>query len=381
MKGFWAVFIKEFAHIRRERSTLFFALLIPAMQLIIFGFAANTTIDNVPYVLLNLDHRTDGRRLVEAFENSGSFKLARSVDSYEEAQSALRAGEAKAALIIPPDFTVRTVGGKSAAAQLLIDGSDSQVASSAMNNASLVIQNMAFARARLAGEKSQIAPSRDQYGRPTLPVELRPRLLYNPNLLDANFFVPGLVAIILQFVLTFLTAFSVAKERETGTLEQLFVTPVTGGGLLFGKLCPYAILSLTELVIVLVLMRVVFDVAINGSLAWLFIFSSLFIMTTLGLGVMLSTFAATQLQALQLTFLVMLPSVLLSGFVFPRSEMPLPLYLLGAVLPATYFVDLLRGVIVRGADAVEMIPSVTGLCACCIVIVAVSMARFKKTID
>ena len=381
MKGFWAVFIKEFAHIRRERSTLFFALLIPAVQLTIFGYAVNTTIDNVPYVVLNLDCRTDSRRLIEAFENSGSFKLRRAVDSYDQAQSALRSGDAKAALIIPPDFTDCVVRGEAATAQLLIDGSDAQIASSAMNNANLVIQNMALARARQAGERSQTVPSRDIYGRGSLPIELRPRLLYNPNLLDANFFVPGLVAIILQFVLSFLTAFSVAKERESGTLEQLFVTPVTAGGLLFGKLCPYAILALTELVIVLSLMIIIFGVPIIGSLLWLFIFSALFIMTALGMGVMISTFAATQLQALQLTFLVMLPSVLLSGFVFPRSEMPLLLYLLGAVLPATYFVDLLRGVIVRGADAIEMLPAASGLLICFVAIVAVSFARFRKTID
>ncbi len=381
MKGFTAVFLKELSHIRCERSTLFFALLIPAMQLTIFGYAANTTIDNVPVVVLNLDRRMDSRHMLEAFTNSGSFKIVRSVANYDEMRSEIRSGRAKAAFVIPPDFADSMLKGHEASVQMLIDGSDAQVAAAALNNASLITQSMAFSLAKKTGERGSVAPSRDQYGHASLPVELRPRVLYNPDLLDANFFVPGLIAIILQFILSFLTAFSIARERESGTLEQMFVTPVSPSGLLFGKLIPYAGLAFVELVIVILVMNFLFKVPVTGSVIQLFGVCVLFILTALGLGLMVSTFAETQLQALQATFLIMLPSVLLSGFVFPRSEMPLILYALGAVLPATYFVDLLRGIIIRGAGILDLVPSLVGLAICFAAIISISLFRSKKTID
>ena len=231
------------------------------------------------------------------------------------------------------------------------------------------------------GESLQAAVARDPFGRLALPIDVRTRLLYNPDLESSHFFVPGLIAIILQVVLLFLTSFSIVKERETGTLEQLFVTPVGRAGLLFGKLLPYALMACGELLIVLVLMVGVFGVPINGSLWLLLALSVLFIVTVLGLGLLISTIARTQLQAMQLAFLIMLPSVLLSGFMFPRSEMPLPIYLVGFVLPVTYFVEILRGIVLRQADAIDLWPHIAGLAACCAVILTLSMVRFRKQLD
>lgn len=381
MRGFRAILFKEFAHIRRDRSTIFFTFIVPALQLTIFGYAIETTIENIPLVVHDLDGSQDSRRLVEALEASRSFQVTQRVTSSEAWRHALAGGWAKAVVIIPADYSARLLRAEQAHVQFLIDGSDSQVATTAMNAANLIVGQLALGRARLVGESLQVGPARDEKGRVALPIEARPRMLFNPDLESSHFFVPGLVAIILQLVLVFLTSFSIVKEREHGTLEQLFVTPVGRLGLLFGKLVPYAVMAFGELLIVLLLMTTLFNVPIHGSLWLLLALSSLFIVTALALGLMISTIARTQLQAMQLSFLVMLPSVLLSGFMFPRQEMPLPLYLAGFVLPVTYFIEILRGVILRAALASDLLPAIAGLAACCIVIFAASVARFRKQLD
>lgn len=377
MKGLLAVLLKEFSHIRRQPSTLFFALLVPAMQLTIFGYAANRMIQHIPLVVMDLDARQDSRELIDAFVNTRSFEVVGHVTHWEQVVRDIRSGMARAALIIPPDYSERLLGGQQATVQLLVDGSDAQVATTAVNTGSLLMQHQSLLRLQVAG----VALARDESGRPALPADLRPVVLYNPDLEDPYFYVPGLAAIILQMVLSFLTAFSIAREREQGTLEQLFVTPVSGTALLLGKLTPYAVLSIGELLVVLTVMTGVFGVPIRGSLALLGATSAVFIVTALALGLMISTLVSTQLAAMQVTFLFMLPSVLLSGFVFPRSEMPLPLYALSSVLPATYIVQIYRAVIVRGADLADIVPSVLGLVACLGVIVTISLARFRKTLD
>lgn len=211
-----------------------------------------------------------------------------------------------------------------------------------------------------------------------MPVDIRPRLLFNPDLESSHFFVPGLVGIILQLVTLFLTSFAIVRERERGTLEQLFVTPVGKTGLLLGKLTPYAILGFLEMLIVLTVMVYVFGVPIHGSLPLLLTLSLLFLICGLGLGMFVSTIAQTQLQAIQFAFLIMLPSVLLSGFMFPRSEMPLPIYILTFAIPVTYFLEILRGIVLRGADFIDLLPHVIGLIICCLVILGLSLSRFRK---
>ena len=227
-------------------------------------------------------------------------------------------------------------------------------------------------------ETYQVVPARNDVGRAALPIEMRPRLLYNPDLDSSHFFVPGLVGIILQLVTLFLTAFAIVRERELGTLEQLFVTPVGRVGLLLGKLIPYAIIGFLETLLVLTVMVYVFHVPIHGNLGLLLVLSNLFLLCTLGLGLLVSTLSTTQLQATQVSFLIMLPSILLSGFVFPRSSMPLPIYLGTFLIPATYFVDILHGIVLRNADLFDLAPQVLGLSLCCIAILALSLTRFRK---
>jgi ribosome-dependent ATPase len=190
--------------------------------------------------------------------------------------------------------------------------------------------------------------------------------------------VPGLVGIILQIVLLFLTSFAIVRERERGTLEQLFVTPVGRLGLMLGKLVPYSLVGAVEVLIVLAAMVFVFGVPIHGSVLLLLELSVLFIVTALAMGLLISTLAKTQLQAMQYAFLVMLPSVLLSGFMFPRAEMPLPIYAITFVIPVTYFIEILRGIVLRAAGAADLMPSITGLAICGAALIGVSLARFRK---
>ncbi len=381
MRGFLAILIKEFVHIRRDRGTIVFALLVPALQMTIFGYAIDVTIENIPLVVLDNDGRSESRKLVEAMVNTETFRVVERVQSMTAFRAALESGRAKTGIIIPADYSERLLRREQATVQVLIDGSDSQVATTSLNTVNLLVTQISIGRAQAVAERMRVMPSQTAAGDPALAIEVRPRLLYNPDLESSHFFVPGLVAIILQLVLIFLTSFSIVKERETGTLEQLFVTPVGAGGLLFGKLLPYAFMAFGELLIILLLMTTVFGVPISGSLFLLIGLSTLFIITVLGLGLMISTLAKTQLEAMQIAFMIMLPSILLSGFMFPRSEMPGLIYAISFILPVTYFIEILRGVILRGAGLMAVLPHVIGLLSCCAVILTVAMVRFRKQLD
>lgn len=381
MNGLLAILFKEFAHIRREPITLFFAFLVPVLQLTIFGYAINTTIDNISTVVYDLDQREDSRQLVDAFVTSRKFRIVERVYDQAAFDAALGSGRAKVGIKTPPDFSDRLLHGEQASVQVLIDGSDSQVATTALNGAALLGLHRSLQRGARFAESAQIAVARDPSGRFALPFDIRPRLLYNPDLRSAHFFVPGLIGIIMQLVTLFLTSFAIVRERELGTLEQLFVTPVGRGGLLLGKLIPYAIIGFVETLIVLAVMVFVFSVPIRGDLLLLLGLSLLFLFTALGLGLLVSTLATTQLQAIQFAFIIMLPSILLSGFVFPREAMPVPIYVLGFVIPATYFIEILRGIILRAASFGELWPHIAGLTICCTAILTLSVARFHKQLD
>jgi ABC transporter DrrB family efflux protein len=362
--GLWAVFLKELVHVRRERSTLFFLFVIPILQTIVFGYAIDTEIEHVPTVVFDLDGRTRAQEFAEALENTGTLAVTERVHDQASFERALRTSRARVGVRIPPEFSEDLLAGEPAAVQVLIDGSDSNLATQSLQAARL----LALAR---SGELLSLEPA----------IDLRARLLYNPDLESANFFVPGLVAIILQLVTLFLTAFTLAREREVGTLEQLFVTPVGRGGLIFGKLAPYALLGACEAVLVFATMVFVFGVPIRGDLGLLFALTGLFLVCGLSLGLFVSTLARSQLQAMQIAFVIMLPSVLLSGFMFPLAEMPAPIRAISSVLPVTYFVEILRGVVLRGASAADLAPSIAGLSACAGALLLLSVLRFKKQLD
>jgi len=378
MSGFWAILRKEFSHVQRQPSTIFFMFVIPVLQTIIFGVAIDTQIEHIPTVVYDLDGRQSGRKLVEAFSSTRTFEVIDHVYDEESFRRAITSGRAKVGIRIPADYSDHILAGRPAIAQVLIDGSDSQVATTALNASNLLALNLSMGIGKPMAEARQAAAARDPAGHAEMPIQVRPRLLFNPDLESSHFFVPGLAGIILQLVTLFLTSFSIVREREQGTLEQLFVTPVGRAGLLLGKIVPYSIVGLGEVLLVLAVMVYVFGVPIHGSLPLLIALSMLFIVCSLGLGVLLSTLASTQLEAAQFAMIIMLPSVLLSGFIFPRSEMPFPIYLISFGIPVTYFLEILRGIILRAADTIDLVPQAIGLAVCCAAILMISLARFRK---
>jgi len=271
------------------------------------------------------------------------------------------------ALKIPPDYTDRVLLGQPVQVQVLIDGSNSTVAMQALNvSSSIALRESITSLARSLGVAASPL------------VEARARVLFNPDMRTANFMVPGLVGVILQLVTMLLTAFSIVREKENGTLEQLMVTPVSRLGLIVGKLVPYGVVGIIETISVIIVMRVLFQVPVAGSLLLLGGFTLIFLCTTLGLGLLISTVARNQMEALQVAFLVILPSILLSGFIFPQENMPYPIYVIGQFVPVTYFIRILRGIILRDAGFIDLWQNGAILIVMGFVVLMLATLRFSK---
>src|SRR5579863_1826568 len=332
--GLGPVCRKEFLHVTRDRGTLFFALLIPMLQLFLFGFAVDTNVRQVATVVLDESHTQESRRLLERFAGSDVFDLRVYAQSPSEMYEAIRAGKVRAGIRIPYDYARRLEDGTAATVLVLVDGSDSTVAGQAVSTSTGVALTESLARVVPTG---------------TMPIEVRPSVLYNPATRSANFFVPGLIAILLQIMTILLIALSLVRERERGTLEQLTMTPVAPLGLMVGKMIPYGVLAFGELCAILLVMVVVFQVPIHGNVILLLALSVPFLMTVLGLGLVISTRAKTQAEAFQLAMGTVLPSVFLSGYIFLIENMPWFFRGVAQLIPATYYIQILRGIILRGS--------------------------------
>jgi ABC transporter DrrB family efflux protein len=365
-KGFASVFYKEIIQISRDPVTLMLMLIVPMIQLLVFGYAINTDVRDVKTAVYDLDRRRESRELIEAFENTDYFSVVESVDSDEELNNAVISGRVKVGIKIPPDYSARLASGRQATVLVLIDGSDSSIATQSMTVSNSVGLSRSLSRLSGGGSPEQ------------LPIDIRAKMLFNPDSRSANFMVPGLIAVILQIITTLLTAFSVVRERERGTLDQLMVTPVRPFGLMLGKLAPYGLVGIVELVTVLAVMRVVFAVPINGSLSLLLGLSMLFLFTGLAIGLLISTKAQNQMQALQLAWLIMLPSILLSGFMFPRDSMPVVMQVVGYCVPATHFMEIIRGIVLRGATFSDLIEETAVLTIMGVVLLTLSAVRFRR---
>ena len=330
---------KEVVHIMRDPGTLFFALLLPMLQLFLFGFAIDTNIRQIPTVVFDESHTQASRDLLQRFAASDVFALQGTVQSQAAMYDAIRSGRARVGIRIPYDYARHLLDGSTATVLVLVDGSDSTVASQAISTSTGVVLQQSLA---------QVLPSGN------LPIDVRPSVLYNPATRSANFFVPGLIGILLQVMIILLIALSLVRERERGTLEQLTMTPVTPLGLMVGKMIPYGILAFLELCAILFVMRVVFQVPIHGNLLTLLAMSLPFLLTVLGIGLLISTKAHTQAEAFQLAMGTVLPSVFLSGYIFLINNMPTVFQLISRIIPATYYIRILRGIILRGAGLREL---------------------------
>lgn len=340
-RGFSAVFYKESLHIRRDFSTLFFSLIIPILQMFLLGFAIDTNIRQINTVIYNADGRRESRELLDRLKNSDTFHLIRYVNNDRDLNDAIISGRCRVGVKIPVDYSDRLLHQTGAQVLVLIDGSDSSVAGQAINVTTAIGLDESLRRV-LANSDA------------TFPVEMRPKILFNPDSRSPNFFLPGLVAVLLLNVTTFLTAFSIVREKERGTLEQLFVTPVRPMGLLLGKLLPYLVIGFFELSMLLVAMRFLFGVPIHGSVILLAFLSLPYLFVSLSLGILISSKATSQANAMQLAFITILPSIFFSGYIFPRETMPKFFYYLSYFVPAAYYINITRGIILRGASWIHL---------------------------
>ena len=362
-RGLWPVMRKEIIHIRRDPATRF-VFAIPLLELLLFGYAIEMDVKNIPTVVFDLDRQKESRELVKEFESTRYFRVTSEVYSDQELEQAIVSGRAKVGIKIPPDYSKELLNGRQGRVQVLIDGSDSTTALRLLQAS----QTLGFLKSL----------KREGFTTEMMAVDVRPRLLFNPNLESAHFFIPGLIGVILQLVTVFLTAFSIVRERERGTMEQLLVTPVSKGGLILGKLLPYCAIGFVQTCVVLLAMVALFGVQIQGSIALLLFLSGLFLIPALGMGIVISTFARNQGEAMQLAVMIMLPSILLSGFIFPRESMPLPIYLLSFLMPATYYIEVLRGIILRGAGWSALWDEALVLLGFGVLFMLLSALRFKK---
>jgi len=357
---------------RRDPATLRIVLAVPVMQLLIFGFAIRTDVRNLPTVVFDQSRSQQSRAFVQKLTATDNFVLRRYVKSYSEALEAVDGGEARAAVVLPPDYARNLKRGQTAQVQVLVDASDPAASQNAIGAAQMVGQRL---NVEIVSHRSGVNLTSD------LPVDVRVRPLYNPALRSPMFVVPGIIGMILSNILILITALSIVRERETGTLEQLIVTPLAKWEIMLGKIVPYVLLGYVQMTMVLLLGHFVFHVPMRGPLLALYAASFLFIVANLGLGLFISTLGRNQAQVIQTAFLFMLPNVLLSGFMFPREAMPDGARWFGLLLPLTHYLQLIRGIVLKGNGLTEVWPQVLALAAFAVAFFTFSTRRFSKTLE
>jgi ABC-2 type transport system permease protein len=362
-----AVLRKEALQMVRDRATLFFALIVPVFELVLFG-VIDTTVERVPTVVHDLSNSQESRALVEQLVATDLFEVVGHVGSHDALRREIVAGHAQVGFEIPPEYARRRLERRSADFLVLIDGSDSSISSQTLSAATGLALTRSLEEALASGERREPA------------LRPHPVMLFNPDSRSANLLIPGLVAILLAFSGTILAAFAIVRERERGTLEQLMVTPVSPLGVVVGKLVPYLVLAVVQLQIIFAIMVWVFRVPVHGSLLLLEGLSIVYLFALLALGLMISSRAKTQAEAIQMAMGVMLPSVLLSGYIFPLSSLPVPIAALAQLIPATHFIAISRGIVLRAASFHDLWEHVAALAAISAVLVAGSARAFRKTI-
>jgi len=375
LKRLMTITRKEFIHIRRDRASLVLALVAPLLMLLIFGYAVNTDVNHVELVVCDESRTPDSRELVEKFNNSYYFKVYEMVDSPDKVEEYIDKGMVKVGLVIPADYSRQLKRSRAAEIQILVDGSDPTIARTAMSYSVILANNHSVKLKELSIRKAL------QQSAPSPSVAAKPLVLYNPTLESSKFNVPGVVGLILQNITIILTAFAMVRERERGTIEQLIMTPVTSLELIIGKLIPYVLIGFYDFVVILILSYMLFGVAVKGSILLLILLGSVFLVGALAMGMLISAVSKTQLQAMQMAMLFILPSVLLSGFMFPREAMPKLIYVISCTFPITYFLEILRGIMVKGVGMNYLAGTTAVLILQITVIIVITMKKFRKTLD
>ena len=346
---------KELRQVRRDRLTIGMMVMLPLIQLMLFGYAIDTDVRHMPTVVVDADGTPAARDLVRRLEATGFYDVTARVGGYDQIADAFRSGQARVGVVIPRGYSAALVTHHPAQFQLVIDGSDAQTVASAQSGAQAVADGLTRTRTMM-----------------------NVSIWYNPDLRTAVYVVPGLVGVILTMTLVMFTSMGIARERERGTLEQLIVSPVRSVELVIGKIVPYIIIGYVQMTLILTVGMLGFDVPFAGSPATLYGLASLFITANLSIGLFFSTLAKTQQQAMQMSFFFFLPQILLSGFIFPFEGMPGPAQVLGECLPLTHFLRIIRGVVLKGATIADLGPEIGALAAITAVLVLLSSLRFRK---
>jgi ABC-2 type transport system permease protein len=367
------IIVKEFIQMWRDGLALTLALFVPVVMLFIFGWAINTDVKHVPTAVLDQSAGVEARQLLEALENSQYFEIRSRAGSMRELTAMIDSGKAKVGVVIPPDFS-RQLARRAAAVQVIVDATDPQVATSAMNAAVALAADRSLAI--LAETTEGIVLRRD-----APPLDLRVRAWYNPDLLSAIFIVPGMIgALLMQTTITAM-AVAIVREREKGTLEALIVSPIRRWELLLGKIIPNLMVAYGQITMALLVARFAFDVPIRGSLVLLYALSLLFMWGTLGVGILVSAASRTVPQAMQLAFMTFMPSIYLSGLLFPIEGMPRAAQYLAHLIPLTYYLRVVRGIVLKGIGLEYLWPQLLPLVLFGAVVFTLSVLRFRKQLD
>lgn len=372
LRRLWAIARKEALHIRRDPRSLILAIGIPMLMILLFGFALTLDVDHVPLVAWDQSHTKESRDYLAQFTGSRYFDFRGTVANYRELERAIDTRQAYIALVIPPDFASQINGGRAAEVQAIIDGSDS-------NTAAIVLgytQGITLAsNQRIALEQIR----RTTGATPFTSFDLRARVWFNADLESKNFIIPGLIAVIMGLIAALLTSLTVAREWERGTMEQLISTPVKPAELIIGKLVPYFVIGMLDVLIAVLMAVFLFDVPLRGSVTLLFAMAAVFIVGTLAQGILISTLARAQLLASQLAMVsTFLPAFLLSGFMFAIANMPVPVQVITYIVPARYFVALVKGIYQRGVGLETLWPDALFLVGFAFLVGGLAIVKFKK---
>ena len=366
---------KEFIQITRDVRTLILVMVIPVMQLLLLGYAATNDVRNIPLAVFDQDRGSAARALLDAYHAADYFRLAYDVDSEADLRTLIDNGDARAGLIIPPDYSAIIQGGGSAQVIFVLDGSDPTVASTALNASILIGQAHATQVMQSRLEQSGMSAAF------TPPVEVRTSVWYNPDLVSAHFMIPGVICMILYALTSILTATAIVRERERGTIEQLIVTPIRSWELVVGKLLPYVVLAFLNVLEVLALGHWWFGVPIRGDIWLILAMSGLFLLSSLGTGLFASTIANTQQEAMLSVWMMLLPSIFLAGFFFPLEAMPKVLQWISYVFPLRYYLAIIRSLMLKGVGLAAVQSEVLALAAFGILIMTAAALRFRKRLD
>jgi ABC-2 type transport system permease protein len=366
---------KEFIQILRDPRTLILVLVIPIMQLFLLGYAATNDVRNVTMVVYDQDRGLAARELLAAYRVADYFQLSYEVDSEEELRDLIDSNTARVGLIIPPDYTDQVKTNGNAQVAFILDGSDPTVASTALSSAQLIAQQHAT---QILAERL-VRSARATTLQP--PVEVRPQVWYNPDLVSSYFMIPGVIGMILFALTSILTATAIVRERERGTIEQLIVTPIRPWELVVGKILPYVVLAFLNMIEVLAIGHYWFKVPVRGDLGLILLLSGLFLLTSLGIGLLASTIANTQQEAMLSVWMILLPALFLSGFFFPLEAMPKILQWISYLLPLRYYLVIIRSLLLKDIPAMMLREEIIALAIFGVGLMTIASLRFRKRLD